>query len=158
MVQFSHLYMTSGKTIALTIWTFVSKMMSLLVKMLSRFVIVFLPRSKCLLISWLQSLSTAILDLNKGGCSWNEMCKWKIRISVSNVLKHKFNVLTICICFHSWSLLWVLYNSSKAFCESKNRRQSPEATGLSANGFRLKWNAFLLSIEGMLPHDWMHYE
>ena len=50
MVQFSHLYMTTGKTTALTIWTFVSKVMS----MLSRFVIVFLPRSKHRLISWLQ--------------------------------------------------------------------------------------------------------
>ena len=55
MVQLSHLYLTTGKTIALTIWTFVSKVMSLLCKMLSRFVIAFLPRSKRLLISWLQS-------------------------------------------------------------------------------------------------------
>ena len=57
MVQVSHLYMTTGKAIALTRWTFVSKVMSLLFKMLSRFVIDFLPRSKYLLISWLQSLS-----------------------------------------------------------------------------------------------------
>ena len=49
----SHSYMTTGKTIALTIWTFVSKEMYLLFNMLSRFVIAFLPRSKCLLISWL---------------------------------------------------------------------------------------------------------
>ena len=54
MVQISHLYMmTTGKTIALTIWAFVSKAMSLLFNMLSRFVIAFLPRSECLLISWL---------------------------------------------------------------------------------------------------------
>ena len=53
MVQLSHLYMTTGKTIALTRWTFVGKMMSLLLNMWSRFVIPFLPRSKCLLISWL---------------------------------------------------------------------------------------------------------
>ena len=52
MVQLSHLYMTTEKTIALTIWTFVGKAMSLLWNMLCRFVIVFLPRSKCLLISW----------------------------------------------------------------------------------------------------------
>ena len=51
MVQFSHSYMTTEKTIALTIWTFVGKVMSLLVNMLSRLVIAFLPRSKCLLIS-----------------------------------------------------------------------------------------------------------
>ena len=53
MVQFSHPYMTTGKTIALTRQTFVSKVMSLLFNMLSRLVIVFLPRSKHLLISWL---------------------------------------------------------------------------------------------------------
>ena len=59
IVQLSHLYMTTGKTIALTRWTFVGKEMSLLFSMLSRFVIVFLPRSKHLWISWLQSLSAA---------------------------------------------------------------------------------------------------
>ena len=56
MVQFSHPYMTTRKTIALTRWTFVGKVMSLLFNMLSRFIIAFLPRSKGLLISWLQSL------------------------------------------------------------------------------------------------------
>ena len=55
MVQLSHLYMTTGKTIALTRWTFVGKIISLLFNMLSRLVIAFLPRSKHLLISWLQS-------------------------------------------------------------------------------------------------------
>ena len=62
MVQFSHPYMTTGKTIALTRWTFVGKVMSLLFDMLSRLVIVFLPRSKHLLISWLQSPSVVILE------------------------------------------------------------------------------------------------
>ena len=65
MVQLSHPYMTTGKTIALTIWIFVSKVMSLLFNMLSRFVIAFLPRSKCLFISWLQSLSTVMLEHKK---------------------------------------------------------------------------------------------
>ena len=65
MVQLSHLYMTAGKTIVLTIWTFVSKVMSLLFNMLSRLVITFLPRSKCLLISWLQSPSAVILEPKK---------------------------------------------------------------------------------------------
>ena len=65
MVQLSHSYMTTGKTIALTIWTFVSKMKSLLFNTLYRFVIVYLPRSKHLLISWLQSLSTVILEPEK---------------------------------------------------------------------------------------------
>ena len=55
IVQSSHPYMTTGKTIALTRWTFVDNVMSLLFNMLSRLVITFLPRSKCLLISWLQS-------------------------------------------------------------------------------------------------------
>ena len=62
MVQLSHLYMSTGKKIALTIWTFVGKVMSLLFNPLSSFVIAFLPRSKRLLISWLQSLSTVILE------------------------------------------------------------------------------------------------
>ena len=53
-VQLSHPYVTTGKTIVLTVWTFVGKVMSLLFNTLSRFVIAFLPRSKCLLISWLQ--------------------------------------------------------------------------------------------------------
>ena len=61
-VQLSHPYMTTGKTIALTSWTFVGKVMSLLFNMLSRLVITFLPRSKCLLISWLQSRSAVILE------------------------------------------------------------------------------------------------
>ena len=62
IVQFSHPYMTTGKTIALTRWTFVGKVMSLLFNMLSRLVIHFLPRSKCLLISWLQSPLVVILE------------------------------------------------------------------------------------------------
>ena len=65
IVQLSHPHMTSGKTIALTRWIFVGKVMSLLFNMLSRFVIAFLPRSKCLLISWLQSPSAVILDPQK---------------------------------------------------------------------------------------------
>ena len=62
IVQLSHPYMTTGKTIALTKWTFACKAMSLLFNMLSRLVITFLPRSKSLLISWLQSPSAVILD------------------------------------------------------------------------------------------------
>ena len=65
MVQLSHPYMTTGKTIALTRWTFVGKVMSLLFNMLSRLVLTFLPRSKCLLISWLQSPSAVILEPKK---------------------------------------------------------------------------------------------
>ena len=65
MDQLSHPYMTTGKTIALTRWTFVGKVMSLLFNMLSRVVIAFLSRSKCLLISWLQSPSAVILEPKK---------------------------------------------------------------------------------------------
>ena len=68
IVQLSHLNMTTGKTIALTIQTFVGKVMSLLFNTLSRFVTAFLPRSKRLLISWLQSLSTVILEPKKIVC------------------------------------------------------------------------------------------
>ena len=65
IVQLSHPYMTTGKTIALTTRTFVGKVMSLLFNMLSRLVIIFLPRSKCILISWLQSPSAVILEPRK---------------------------------------------------------------------------------------------
>ena len=62
IVQLSHPYVTTGKTIALTRWTFVGKVMALLFNMLSKLVITFLSRSKCLLISWLQSPSAVILE------------------------------------------------------------------------------------------------
>ena len=61
-IQLSHPYMTTGKTVAFIRWTFVGKIMSLLLRMLSRLVVTFLPRSKHLLISWLQSPSAVILD------------------------------------------------------------------------------------------------
>ena len=64
-VQLSHPYMTTGKTIALTRQIFIGKVMSLLFNMLSKFVIVFLPRSECLLISWLQSPSAVISEPKK---------------------------------------------------------------------------------------------
>ena len=65
IVQLSHPYMTTGKTVALTGWIFVGKVMSLLFNMLSRLFIAFLPRSKCLLISWQQSPSAVILEPRK---------------------------------------------------------------------------------------------
>ena len=67
-VQLSYLYKTTGKIIALTIWTFVSKVMFLLFNMLSRIVIASLPRSRRLLISWLQSPSAVILEPKKIRC------------------------------------------------------------------------------------------
>ena len=65
MVKLSHMYMTTRKTTALTIWTFVGKVMFLLFNTLSQFVIAFLPRSKRVLILWLQSLSAVILEPKK---------------------------------------------------------------------------------------------
>ena len=65
IVQLSHPYMSTGETIALSRWTFVGKVMFLLFNMPSRLVITFLPKSKCLLISWLQSPSAVILELKK---------------------------------------------------------------------------------------------
>ena len=65
MVQLSHLYVTMGKTIAFTVWTFGAKVMSLLCNKLSRIVVAFIPRSKRLLISWIQSLSAVILEPKK---------------------------------------------------------------------------------------------
>ena len=69
IVQLSHPHMTTGKTIALTRWTFVGRVMSLLFNMLSRLVITFLPRSKHLLISWLQLPSSVTLDHSKNKVS-----------------------------------------------------------------------------------------
>ena len=76
VVQLSHPYMTTGKTIALTIQTFVGKVMSLLLNMLSRLVISFLPRSKHLLISWLQSPSAVILEPRKIKSATYPHYKW----------------------------------------------------------------------------------
>ena len=87
-VQLSHPYMTTGKTIPLTRWTFVGKVMSLLFDMLSRLVITFLPRSKCLLLSWLQSPSAVILAppnvcltylLSASDMFNQNLCKWDSR-------------------------------------------------------------------------------
>ena len=88
MVQLSHPYMTTGKTIALTIWTFVGKVMSLHFNMLARFVIASLPRGKRLLISWLQSPSAVILERT-----------WKIDYE---------NISLISL----WYLLFLLYSFS----------------------------------------------
>ena len=75
IAQLSHPYMTTGKTIALTRWTFVGKVMSLLFNMLFRLVLTFLPRSKCLLISWLQTPSAVILE-PPPKIKWAHHCRW----------------------------------------------------------------------------------
>ena len=76
MVQLSHPYMTSGKTKALTIWTFVGKIMSLLFNTLSRLIIAFLPRSKRLLVSRLQSPSAVILEPRKQSATVSPRCPY----------------------------------------------------------------------------------
>ena len=76
IVQLSHPYMTTGKNIALTRWTFVGKVMSLLFNMLSRLVITFLPRSKHLLISWLQPPSAVILEPHLFAMKWWDWMPW----------------------------------------------------------------------------------
>ena len=68
IIQLSYSYMTTGKTMVFTRWTFVSQVMFVLFNTLSRFVLAFLPRSKCHLISWLQSSSTVILEPKKAVC------------------------------------------------------------------------------------------
>ena len=90
----SYPYMTTGNTLALTIWTFVDKVMSLLFNMLSRFVTAFLPRSKCLLISWLQSLSAAIRVQEKS-LSIEALC-----LNLSTINSNDSTVFLInCECF-----------------------------------------------------------
>ena len=89
IVQLSHPYMTTGKTIALARWTFVGKVMSLLFNTLSRWVITFLPRSRRLLISWLQSPFAAILESRK--------IKNSKKHSYSFNSNHCFYRLTICL-------------------------------------------------------------
>ena len=90
MIQLSHLYMTTGKATALTTWTFVGKVTSLLFNTLSRFVIAFLPRSKSVLISWLQSLSTVeIVSLfpSVSVVYADEHFPWTFRVSISLPIK-----------------------------------------------------------------------
>ena len=91
-IQLSHPYMTAGKTIALTIWTFVGKVMSLLFNMLSWLVITFLPRSKHLLISWLQSPFAVILEPPK--------IKSDAVSTVSPSISHE--VMSLKLVFKSW--------------------------------------------------------
>ena len=90
IVQLSHPYKTTGKTIALTRWTFVGKVMSLLLNMLSRLVITFLPRSNRLLISWLQSPSAVILEPPKIKSDTVSTVSPSISHEVLVLLKYKF--------------------------------------------------------------------
>ena len=109
-VQLSHPYMTTGKTTALTIWTFVGKVMSLLFNMLPRFIIAFLPRSKRLLISWLQSPSAVILEPKKiksvtVSISRQILNHWTTRNSITFIFSNSSLSLHPCQP-HRWSYPW----------------------------------------------------
>ena len=103
IVQLSHPYMTTGKTIALTRWTFVDKVMSLLFNMLSRLVIAFLPRNKSLLVSWLQSPSAVIMEPRKikpatvstvgNGLGKGTLCVYCHNLKNTGCNKHNRNAL-----------------------------------------------------------------
>ena len=104
IVQLSHPYMTTGKTIASTRWIFVSKVMSLLLNMLSRLVITFFPRNKCLLISWLQLPSAVILEPHKNSLSLfpllphlfalinTEQKTWSIKYPATSDISYNFTL------------------------------------------------------------------
>ena len=108
IVQLSHPYMTTGKTIALTILTFVGKVLSLLVNMLSRLVIAFLPRSKHLLILRLQSPSAVILELKKG---WGGHSEATVRTGLQYLPLHKQTITQLIpennTALLSFKILWV---------------------------------------------------
>ena len=99
IVQLSHPYMTTVKTIALTRWTFVDKVVCLLFNMLSRLIITFLPRSKRLLISWLQSLSAVTLEPPQiKSATVSTVSPPKIDKPLDNTIKGKIeNKMTLCI-------------------------------------------------------------
>ena len=105
LVQLSHPYMTTGKTIALTRWSFVDKVMSLLFNMLSRLVITFLPRSKCLIISWLQSPSAVILEPKK-------MQSITISIVSSSICHEVMGPDAMILVFECWVLSQLFYSFS----------------------------------------------
>ena len=111
VVQLSHPYMTTGKTIALTRWTFVDKVMSLLFNMLSKLVITFLPRSKHLLISWLQPPSAVILEPRKINSDTVSTDSWLFLIVSGNNPQQWSKVTDICfvshVCFAMCSLVTV---------------------------------------------------
>ena len=123
-VQLSHPYMTTGKTIALTRWTFIGKVMSLLFNMLSRLLITFLQRSKCLLISWLQSPFAVILEPRK------------IKSDTASTISPSIS--------HEVMASWAISNPERWYCESAapnmpaNLENSAVATGLEKVSFHSK--------------------
>ncbi|CAI9171299.1 unnamed protein product [Rangifer tarandus platyrhynchus] len=101
IAQLSHPYMTTGKIITLTRHTFVGKVMSLLFNMLSKLVVAFLPRSKHLLVSWLQSPSAVVLEPKKMKKTKNMLCSMAKKIKINNknnkIIKKKRNNAFLCV-------------------------------------------------------------
>ena len=128
IVQLSHPYMTTVKTIALTTQTFVGKVMPLLFNMLSKLVIAFLPRSKCLLISWLQSLSAVILETPPQ----KNKCKLKSDAAEGGVLAS-------CVVLTNYRRLNGLNNKTCSLMVVNSRVQSlsPRAEGKMSSGLFL---------------------
>ena len=138
MVRFLHPYMTTGKTIALIRWNFVGKMMSLLFSMLSRLIIAFLPRSKCLLISWLQSPSAVILEPKK--------IKSLIVFIVSQSICHGIMGLDAMI-FVFWMLSFKPTFSLSSFTFIKRLFSSPSLSAIRmVLSAYLRWLIFLPAI------------
>ena len=138
MVRFLRPYMTTGKTIALIRWNFVGKMMSLLFSMLSRLIIAFLPRSKCLLISWLQSPSAVILEPKK--------IKSLIVFIVSQSICHGIMGLDAMI-FVFWMLSFKPTFSLSSFTFIKRLFSSPSLSAIRmVLSAYLRWLIFLPAI------------
>ena len=125
IVQLSHAYMTTGKTIALTRQTFIGKVMSLLFNMLSRLVIIFLPRSKCLLITWLQSPSAVLLEPPKNKVCHCFHCQCKIYKTSSDCLRYTTVVLYALTSFGKKYMLWVRIWGCISLLSNQSRKILP---------------------------------
>ena len=126
MVQLSHPYMTTGKSIALIRWTFVGKVMSLLFNMLPRLVIAFFPRSKHLLISWLQSPSSVILEPKSLCVKVTQSC----RIHLCDPMDYTVHGI-----FQARTLKWVGFPFSRGSSQPRNWSQ----VSCIAGGFFTSW-------------------
>ena len=141
MIQLSHPYITTGQAIALTIWTFVGKVTSLLSNTLSKFVIAFLPRGKRLLISWLQSHSRVILELKKV-CHSVQFFPFNLQWSDGT----RCHDLSFCQLFHS-----LLSPSSRCFLRCSSSSSSPSAIRVVSSAY-LRLLIFLPAI--LIPTWW----
>ena len=152
IVQLSHPYMTTGKTIALTRQTFVTKVMSLLFNMLSRLVIAFLPRSKCLLISWLRSPSAVILEPRK--IVWHCFHCFPIYFPWSHGTGcHDLHFLNVEFKASFWTLLFHFHEEALqflfAFCHKGGVICMSEVIDISPGNL----DSSLCFMQSSIPHD-----